>query len=165
MASFNVSSSNDTCTSGGTGFGLMAVMIGCQRGFLTRDQAAARILKTVEFLEEKAQRYHGAWSHWINGKTGKTIPFSKYDNAGDLVETSFLVQGMLTVRQYFNADLSDLADRGAQYTRRVVHLAVRLVVEDGLPYRSASWHLWRDHRVFVPWATLQNWVEATGEKS
>ena len=68
-------------------------------------------------------------------------------------------------RQYFNADLSDLADRGAQYTRRVVHLAVRVVVEDGLPYRSASWHLWRDHRVFVPWATIQNWVEATGEKS
>jgi hypothetical protein len=47
----------------------------------------------------------------------------------------------------------------------VVHLAVRLVVEDGLPYRPASWHLWRDHRVFVPWATIQNWVEATGEKS
>jgi len=68
-------------------------------------------------------------------------------------------------RKYFTADVSDLADRGAQYTRRVVHLAVRLVVEDGLPYQSASWHLWRDHRVFVPWATIQNWVEATGEKS
>jgi hypothetical protein len=50
------------------------------------------------------------------------------------------------------------------YTRRVVALAVRLVVEDGLPYRSASWHLWRDHRVFVPFATVQNWVEAGGEK-
>ena len=62
-------------------------------------------------------------------------------------------------------DLSDLADPGCHYTRRVVHLAVRLVVEDGLPYRPASWHLWRDHRVFVPWATIQNWVEATGEKS
>jgi len=68
-------------------------------------------------------------------------------------------------RKYFNADLSDLADPAARYTRRVVHLAVRLVVEDGLPYQSASWHLWRDHRVFVPWATIQNWVEATGEKS
>ena len=67
--------------------------------------------------------------------------------------------------KYFNVDLSDLADSGAQYTRRVVHLAVRLVVEDGLPYRPASWHLWRDHRVFVPWATIQNWVEATGGKS
>ena len=67
--------------------------------------------------------------------------------------------------KYFNADLTDLADPGSQYTRRVVHLAVRLVVEDGLPYRTASWHLWRDHRVFVPWATIQNWVEASGKKS
>ena len=61
--------------------------------------------------------------------------------------------------------LSDLADPRAKYTRRVVHFAVRLVVEDGLPYQSASLHLWRDHRVFVPWATIQNWVEATGKKS
>ena len=67
-------------------------------------------------------------------------------------------------RKYFNADLSDLADPGSHYTHQVVNLAVRLVVEDGLPYRPASWHLWRDHRVFVPWATIQNWVEATGEK-
>ena len=67
--------------------------------------------------------------------------------------------------KYFNVDLSDLVDPGSHYTRRVVHLAVRLVVEDGLPYRPASWHLWRDHRVFVPWATIQNWVEATGKKS
>lgn len=67
-------------------------------------------------------------------------------------------------RRYFNADLTDLADPGSSYTRRVVHLAVRLVVEDGLPYRIASWHLWRDHRVFVPFATIQNWVEATGKK-
>jgi len=67
-------------------------------------------------------------------------------------------------RKYFNADTSDLADPAAHYTRHVVRLAVRLVVEDGLPYRSASWHLWRDHRVFAPFATIQNWVEATGKK-
>ena len=67
---------------------------------------------------------------------------------------------------YFNADtLLDLALPNAHYTHRVVALAVRIVVEDGLPYRSASWHLWRDHRVFVPFATIQNWVEAAGEKS
>ena len=66
---------------------------------------------------------------------------------------------------YFNADLSDLAAPNSHYTRRVVCLAVRLVVEDGLPYRTVSWHLWRDHRVFVPFATIQNWVEAGGKKS
>src|SRR5215813_14825534 len=67
-------------------------------------------------------------------------------------------------RKYFSADLSELAPPGRQYTHRVIDLAVRLVVEDGLPYRPASWHLWRDHRVFVPFATIQNWVEAGGKK-
>jgi len=67
-------------------------------------------------------------------------------------------------RKYFNIDLSDVALPGSHYTRRVTQLAVRLVVEDGLPYRPASWHLWRDHRVFVPFATLQNWTEAGGKK-
>ena len=67
-------------------------------------------------------------------------------------------------RKYFNADMTDLADRGGHYTRRVVDTAVHLVVEDGLPYRTASWSLWRDHRVFVPYATIQDWVEAGGEK-
>lgn len=64
----------------------------------------------------------------------------------------------------FTAPLSDLAQPKCLYTQRVQDLAVRLVAEDGLPYRQASWHLWRDHRVFVPYATIQNWVEAAGEK-
>ena len=67
-------------------------------------------------------------------------------------------------RSYFNVDMSDLALPKSHYTHRVVAMAVRLVVEDGLPYRAASWHLWRDHRVFVPYATIQNWVEAGGKK-
>lgn len=67
-------------------------------------------------------------------------------------------------RKYFNADMSAYALPKAHYTQRVVSLAVRLVVEDGLPYQAASWHLWRDHRVFVPFATIQNWVEAGGKK-
>ena len=65
----------------------------------------------------------------------------------------------------FNADMSDIAPSRSHYTHRVIRLALRLVVEDGLPYRTASWHLWRDHRVFVPFATIQNWVEAGGKKS
>src|SRR5512135_838755 len=67
-------------------------------------------------------------------------------------------------RRYFNADMTDRAHPGSHYTRRVVDTAVRLVVEDGLPYRTASWTLWRDHRAFVAYATIQNWVEAGGEK-
>jgi hypothetical protein len=69
-----------------------------------------------------------------------------------------------TCRRYFNVDLSDLACPGSHDTRRVIEVAVRLVVEDGLPDRPASWHLWRDHRVFVPFATLQHGVEAGGKK-
>ena len=65
---------------------------------------------------------------------------------------------------YFNADMDDVALPNSHYTHRVVHTAVRLVVEDGLPYRPASWHLWRDHRVFVPFGTIQNWVEAGGKR-
>jgi hypothetical protein len=67
-------------------------------------------------------------------------------------------------RKYFNADVTDLARPKALYTHRVMALAVRVVVEDGIPYEAASWHLWRDHRVFVPFATIQNWVEAGGKK-
>ena len=94
--------SPDTCTSGGTGMGLMAICVGAERRFVTRAEAANRVLRILTFLDEKASRFHGAWSHWILGATGATKPFSQYDNGGDLVETAYLVQGMLTVRQYFN---------------------------------------------------------------
>ena len=94
--------STDTCTSGGTGMGLMAICVGAERGFVTRAEAAERVLKILTFLDEQASRYHGAWSHWINGATGRTKPFSTYDDGGDLVETAYVIQGMLTVRQYFD---------------------------------------------------------------
>ena len=67
-------------------------------------------------------------------------------------------------RKYFNADTSDLAPPKSTYTHRVIRHAIRLVVEDNQPYRTASWNLWRDHVVFVPFATIQNWVEAAGKK-
>jgi hypothetical protein len=96
--------SADTCTSGGTGFGMMAIMVGAERQLIARAEAAKRLLTIVRFLQEKASRYHGAWSHWLNGDTGETIPFSKYDDGGDIVETAYLVEGMLTVRRYFDGD-------------------------------------------------------------
>jgi hypothetical protein len=66
--------------------------------------------------------------------------------------------------KFFDADTSEYRLPKARYTHRVVSLAVRLVIEDGLPSQAARWHLWRAHRVFVPFATSQNWVEAGGEK-
>ncbi|MEW4924862.1 glucoamylase family protein [Algibacter sp. 2305UL17-15] len=89
-----------TVTTGGTGFGMMAILVGVKRGFITKEQAFNRFVKMIDFLE-KADRFHGAWSHWIDGQTGKAMPFSKKDNGGDLVETAFLIQGMLTVAEYF----------------------------------------------------------------
>ena len=83
-----------------------------------------------------------------------------------VVRTTFTscTRNITKCKKFFNADTSDYALPKAHYTHRVVSIAVRLAVEDGLPYQSASWHLWRDHRVFVPYATIQNWVEAGGEK-
>ena len=95
-------SSGDVVTSGGSGFGLMAIIVGIERGFITRQQGIERLDKILDFLET-ADRFHGAWSHWINGNTGKVIPFSTKDDGGDLVETSFLVQGLITFRQFLNA--------------------------------------------------------------
>ena len=94
--------SGDIVTSGGSGFGIMAIPVAIERGFITRDEGAARILKILTFLSTKADRFHGAFPHWLNGSTGEVIPFSAFDNGGDIVETALLVQGLLTVRQYFN---------------------------------------------------------------
>jgi Uncharacterized protein conserved in bacteria len=89
----------DIITTGGSGFGLMAILVGVERKFITREQALERYEKIVDFLE-KADRFHGAWPHWMLS-TGKVTPFSKKDNGGDLVETAFLVQGLLAVKEYF----------------------------------------------------------------
>ena len=87
-------------TSGGSGFGLMAILTGIERGFITREEGLARFRKMVSFLQN-ADRFHGAWSHWLYGETGRIKPFSPKDNGADLVETAYLVQGLLAVRQYF----------------------------------------------------------------
>jgi hypothetical protein len=87
-------------TSGGTGFGIMAILVGVERGFITREEGQKHLSKLVDWLG-KADRFHGVWPHWMYGETGKVKPFSKNDNGGDLVETAYLVQGLLCARQYF----------------------------------------------------------------
>ena len=94
--------SGDIVTTGGSGFGVMALIVGMDRGFITRDQGLTRLTKILTFLET-CDRYHGAWPHWINGTTGKTITFSTNDNGADLVETSYMVEGLMTMRQYLDA--------------------------------------------------------------
>lgn len=87
-------------TTGGSGFGFMAILVGIDRGFITREEGVARFEKIINFLK-KADRFHGAWPHWLNGETGKVKPFGTKDDGADLVETSYMLQGLLAVRQYF----------------------------------------------------------------
>ena len=113
----NIPGDDRIVATGASGFGIMALIVGVDRGFITRDEGLARMQKIVAFLE-KAPRYHGVWSHFMDGHTGASLPvFSMFDNAGDLVETAFLMEGLLAARQYFHGDNSaerDLYDRITQ---------------------------------------------------
>lgn len=93
-------------TTGGSGFGVMAIVVGVERNYITRDQAIERLLKITNFLLN-ADRFHGAFPHWYYGNTGKVRPFFATDDGGDIVETSFMIQGLLTARQYFNKDTNE----------------------------------------------------------
>jgi hypothetical protein len=89
-----------TIATGGSGFGCMALIAGMERGYITKAQGLQRFEKIISFLE-KADRFHGAWPHWINDETGHVKPFGDEDNGGDLVESCYLLQGLLCVRQYY----------------------------------------------------------------
>ena len=102
MALENIPGDENMVATGASGFGIMAIMVGVERGFITRQQGLERIIRITNFLE-KADRFHGAWPHFLDGRTGKIIPlFGKFDVGGDLVETAFLVQGLLAARGYFS---------------------------------------------------------------
>ncbi|HSB93758.1 MAG TPA: glucoamylase family protein [Flavitalea sp.] len=92
---------NEVVTTGGTGFGVMAILVAIERQWITREEGRDRLLKMINFLR-KADSYHGMWPHWLNGETGKVIPFSRRDDGADMVESAFLFQGLLCVRQYFD---------------------------------------------------------------
>jgi Putative glucoamylase/Bacterial Ig-like domain len=95
-------STPETVTSGGSGFGIMSIVTGINRNFITKAEGFVRLQTIVSFLKNTAQKFHGAFPHWLNGTTGTVIPFSTKDNGADLVETSYLMAGLLTARQYFN---------------------------------------------------------------
>ncbi|MDF2430607.1 MAG: hypothetical protein JWP44_238 [Mucilaginibacter sp.] len=99
--------SGDVVTTGGSGFGIMAIVTGVSRQYITRAQGLARMQLMVAFLKNTAQTFHGAFPHWLNGNTGVVVPFSTQDDGADLVETSYLMEGLLTARQYFNGTGTD----------------------------------------------------------
>jgi hypothetical protein len=129
---------------GGNGFGVMALLVATERQFITRDQGAERLLKIVRFLAQ-ADRFHGAWPHFLDGRTGKTIPyFGIYDNGGDLVETAFMIQGLLAARQYFDRDTPaerEIRDTATRLWREVEWDWYRKTPDSDVLY----WHWSPDH--------------------
>ncbi|WP_263367380.1 glucoamylase family protein [Edaphobacter bradus] len=107
MARESTPGADDIVAVGASGFGIMSMVVASDRGFITRQQAVDRLLHITNFLA-KADRYHGVWPHFLSGSTGHTVAvFGIYDDGADLVETSFLMQGLLTARQYFDRDNKD----------------------------------------------------------
>ena len=138
--------SGDLVTSGGSGFGIMAIIVGVHRQFVTRAEALTRMQKIVGFLKNNAQRFHGAFPHWLNGTTGAVIPFSSKDNGADLVETSYLMQGLLTARQYFSS-----ADPAETALRSDINAL----------WNEVEWNWFRKNNenvLYWHWSPDQNWT-------
>jgi exo beta-1,2-glucooligosaccharide sophorohydrolase (non-reducing end) len=113
----NVPGDDRIVATGATGFGIMALLVGAERGFITREQALLRLAEIIAFLE-RAPRYHGAWSHFMNGTTSESLPvFSMFDDGGDLVETAFLMEGLLAAREYFHGSDNRERDLYARISR------------------------------------------------
>lgn len=135
----------EVVTSGGSGFGIMAIVAGIDRGYVSRSEGLARMDKIVSFLE-KADRFHGAYPHWWNGETGKALPFGTKDNGGDLVETAFLMQGLLAAHQYY-----------ASGSKEEKALAARI---DKL-WRAVDWNFYRQggqNVLYWHWSPTDGWV-------
>jgi len=136
--------SGNTVTSGGSGFGIMALITGISRNFISRADGLTRIQKMVSFLKT-ADRFHGAYPHWLDGNTGKVIPFSTKDNGGDLVETSFLMAGLITARQYFNG--TDAAETALRADINTI-------------YSGVEWNWYRkdnSNTLYWHWSPNYNW--------
>lgn len=137
--------SGDIVTSGGSGFGVMVIITGIRRNFITRTEGLARIQKIVSFLKNTAQKFHGAFPHWMNGATGAVVPFSSKDDGADLVETSYLVQGLLAARQYFNS--IDAAESSLRNDINVL-------------YQAVEWNFFRkntENVLYWHWSPNFNW--------
>ncbi len=109
MAPDRTTAPDDVVTIGGTGFAVMVMIVGAERGFITRAQALGRIRLIVTTLE-RVDRHHGAYPHWLYVSSGKSFAFSEFDDGGDLVETAFLIQGLLAARSYFDGEAGDERD-------------------------------------------------------
>lgn len=139
-------SSADLVTTGGTGFGIMSIVAAVDRNFITRAEGRDRVLKITDFLINNCTRYHGAFAHWLNGATGATIPFSPNDNGADLVETAYLVKGLLVAREYFN---------GGDATETGLRTKINSI------WNAVEWDWFRksnENVLYWHWSPTQNWI-------
>lgn len=137
--------SGDIVTSGGSGFGIMTIPVAIERGFITRTEGLQRMQKITGFLKTNTQKFHGAFPHWINGNTGAVVPFSTKDDGADLVETSYLIQGLLTARQYFNG--TDAAETGLRNNINTI-------------WQGVEWDWFRKNKenvLYWHWSPTNNW--------
>ncbi|MGH9522598.1 MAG: glucoamylase family protein [Terriglobales bacterium] len=151
MAQENIPGDDRIVALGASGFGVMSILVGVDRGFITRQQGADRMRKIVGFLE-KAPRYHGAWAHFLNGYTAESIPlFGMYDDGGDLVETSFMMEGLLAAREYFS-DQPDLANRITKLWQGVEWDWYRINDQsDALYWHWSPDYTWHIHHRLTGW--------------
>ncbi len=136
--------SGDIVTTGGSGFGVMAIITGVERGWITREEGLQRLILMVSFYQI-ADRFHGVFPHWMDGISGNVVPFSQYDNGGDLVETAFLMQGLLCARQYFNQN-----DPNEQGLRDAINSLWRAVEWDWYRRNGSNVLYWH-------WSTNYGW--------
>ena len=139
------STSANTVTTGGTGFGILSMIVAVERGFITRQEAVQRINRITTFLGTNCTTYHGAFAHWINGETGQTIAFSEADNGADLVETALLFQGLLTARAYFNQAVAQETTLRNNITRM---------------WEAIDWNWFQkggENKLYWHWSPTNNW--------
>lgn len=147
--------SGEIVTSGGSGFGVMALIVGMERGFITRSEGTGRLEMILDFLGS-ANRFHGAWAHWMDGETGDVIPFSQKDNGGDLVETSYMAMGLITMRQYL-----DSADPDENILINEINTLLDSIEWDWYTQgeNSLTWH-WSPDYGFEMNMKIRGWNEA-----
>lgn len=148
--------SGDIVTSGGSGFGIMTIPVAVERNFITRAQGLSRMQKIVSFLKNTAQTFHGAYPHWLNGSTGKVVPFSPKDDGADLVETSYLMAGLLTAREYFNT--ADAAESSLRNDINAIWNAVEWNWFRQGSQQVLYWH-WSPNNLWAMNMKIEGWNE------
>ena len=148
--------SGDLVTIGGSGFGITAMIVGAHRNFITRAQFLSRMQTIVAFLKNTTQTFKGAFPHWLNGATGVVIPFSTNDNGADIVETSYLIQGLLCARQYFNG--TDAAETALRADINFIYNRVEWNWFKQASENVLTWH-WSPSLDFIINLKIRGWNE------